>query len=54
MEIADRQRLVTYLLEIGQEAGKPIVRREILRYKRGRHGFAFFISSTLRMGAEPR
>jgi predicted ATPase len=41
MEIADRQRLVTYRLEIGQNAGKPVVRREILRYKRGRHGSPF-------------
>jgi predicted ATPase len=41
MEIADRQRLVTYRLEIGQAGGKPIVRREILRYKRGRYGSPF-------------
>ncbi len=41
MEIADRQRLVTYRLEIGQTGGKPIVRREILRYKRGRYGSPF-------------
>lgn len=41
MEIADRQRIVTYRLEIGQDAGKPVVRREILRYKRGRHGSPF-------------
>jgi len=41
MEIADRERLVTYRLEIGQNQGKPIVRREILRYKRGRHGSPF-------------
>lgn len=47
MEIAERQRLITYLLEIGQQAGKPIVRREILRYKRGRHGSPFhFINFT--------
>lgn len=41
LEIADRERLVTYHLEIGQENGKPIVRREILRYKRGRYGSPF-------------
>jgi len=41
MEIADRQRLVTYRLEIGQQGGKPVVRREILRYKRGQHGSPF-------------
>lgn len=41
MEIAGRPRLVTYRLEIGQRDGKPIIRREILRYKRGRHGSPF-------------
>ncbi len=41
MEIADRPRLVTYQLEIGQQEGKPIVRREILRYKRGQYGSPF-------------
>jgi len=39
--IADRERLVTYHLEIGLENGKPIVSREILRYKRGRYGSPF-------------
>lgn len=38
MMIADVSRLVTYHLEIGMHDNKPIVRREILRYKRGRHG----------------
>jgi predicted ATPase len=38
LKIAERDRLVTYQLEVGQHNGKPIVRREILRYKRGRHG----------------
>lgn len=47
LEIADRERLVTYHLEIGQQDNKPIVRREILRYKRGRHGSPFhFINFT--------
>lgn len=33
------ERLVTYLLEIGQDEKKrPVVKREILRYKRGAHG----------------
>lgn len=41
LEIAGRERLVTYHLEIGQKDGKPIVRREILRYKRGRYGSPF-------------
>ncbi len=41
LKIADRERLVTYQVEVGQRDGKPIVRREILRYKRGRHGSPF-------------
>ena len=32
------ERLVTYRLEIGQEGGKIVVEKEILQYKRGRHG----------------
>jgi predicted ATPase len=36
--IAGNDRLVTYRLEIGEQEGKPIVEREILRYKRGRFG----------------
>jgi len=38
MELAGVERLVTYSLEIGEHDGTPVVRREILRYKRGRHG----------------
>jgi predicted ATPase len=38
MHITDANRLVTYSLEIAEERGMPIVRREILRYKRGRYG----------------
>ncbi len=38
MEITGVERLVTYSLEIGQRKGLPIVRRELLRYKRGRYG----------------
>ena len=42
LDIAEKKRLVTYRLEIGDEAGQgPIVKREILRYKRGRHGSPF-------------
>jgi predicted ATPase len=41
MEITGRFRLVTYSLEIGLEDGYPIVERESLRYKRGRHGAPF-------------
>lgn len=38
MRITNANRLVTYLLEIAEDHGMPIVRREILRYKRGRYG----------------
>jgi predicted ATPase len=38
LEILGRSRLVTYLLEIGHEGSRPIIEREVLRYKRGRHG----------------
>jgi len=38
MEITGVERLVTYSLEIGEEAGSPVVLREVLRYKRGRYG----------------
>ena len=41
MTIADRERLVTYRLEIGISRGAPIVQREILRYKRGAYGSPF-------------
>jgi predicted ATPase len=42
MEIAGRQRLVTYHLEIGLDQGRPVVLHEFLRYKRGRHGAPFY------------
>jgi len=41
MEITGVERLVTYSLEIGEEAGLPVVLREVLRYKRGRYGSPF-------------
>lgn len=41
MEITGVERLVTYSLEIGEEAGSPVVLREVLRYKRGRYGSPF-------------
>jgi predicted ATPase len=42
LDIAGINRLVTYHLEIGDTPEKtPIVKREILRYKRGRHGSPF-------------
>lgn len=42
LNIASVNRLVTYRLEIGETTTRsPIVKREILRYKRGRHGSPF-------------
>ena len=47
LSIAQRERLVTYRLEIGLEEGSPMVRREILRYKRAAYGAPFhFIDFT--------
>ena len=42
LEIAGRQRLVTYHLEIGIDQGRPVVLTEFLRYKRGRFGAPFY------------
>jgi len=41
MAITGKERLVTYSVEIGELAGQPVVLREVLRYKRGRHGKPF-------------
>lgn len=41
MPIADVDRLVTYSLEIAENNNIPYVKREILRYKRGRYGSPF-------------
>ncbi|MDJ0581329.1 AAA family ATPase [Crocosphaera sp.] len=41
MKILNKERLVTYVLEIGLEKNRPIVKREILRYKRGSQGSPF-------------
>ncbi|ALU88694.1 AAA family ATPase [Herbaspirillum rubrisubalbicans] len=38
MPITDVERLVTYSLEIAEQGGLPFVKREVLRYKRGRYG----------------
>jgi len=48
LEIARTNRLVTYHLEIGESPEQGvIVKREVLRYKRGRHGSPFhFIDFT--------
>jgi predicted ATPase len=42
MPIAEKERLVTYHLEIGQESGQPVVVSEFLRYKRGVAGAPFY------------
>lgn len=41
LEISDVDRLVTYLLHLGEERGRPVVLHEVLRYKRGRYGSPF-------------
>ncbi len=38
LNIVGKERLVTYSLEIGQEAGVPFIAREVLKYKRGAYG----------------
>jgi predicted ATPase len=40
-EINNRERLVTYLLEISNKKNKPVVSHESLRYKRGAYGSPF-------------
>jgi len=41
LEISGVERLVTYSVNIGEEKGRAVVKREILRYKRARHGKPF-------------
>lgn len=41
MMITGVERLVTYSIEIGEQAGSPVVKRELLRYKRRRYGSPF-------------
>ncbi|MBF0324752.1 MAG: AAA family ATPase [Alphaproteobacteria bacterium] len=42
MQLLDRERLVTYVVEIGKTAhGQPVVMQETLRYKRGAYGHPF-------------
>ena len=42
LEITGRERLVTYMLKIAPGVdGKPVVEREVLRYKRGSYGAPF-------------
>jgi len=38
MKILETERLVTYVLIVGQEKKRPVIKREILRYKRGEYG----------------
>ena len=38
MEITGVERLVTYSLEIVERKSSPVIKREVLRYKRGRYG----------------
>jgi predicted ATPase len=45
MAILDKNRLVTYTVEIGEERGRPLVFRESLRYKRGRYGAPYYFLS---------
>lgn len=37
-KIVGTERLVTYTIQIGLEEGKPTIRNEVLKYKRGRYG----------------
>lgn len=48
LNIAQVNRLVTYKLEITEEGGKPIILREILRYKRGKFGSPFHFLDFIR------
>lgn len=41
MQIAGNNRLVTYLLEVELRDNAPVIRHEVLRYKRGEHGAPF-------------
>lgn len=38
LSLASKERTITYLLQIGEERGRPYINREILRYKRGAYG----------------
>jgi len=41
MEIAGVDRLATYLVQIAQVGKRPVIQKEVLRYKRGRYGSPF-------------
>ena len=53
LEIAGRQRLVTYHLDIGLDGTRPVVLREFLRYKRGRLGPPSTSSTSAKEPASP-
>ena len=38
LSLASKERTITYMLQIGEEKGRPYINREILRYKRGAYG----------------
>jgi predicted ATPase len=40
-EINNKERLVTYILEIGNKNNRPVIHHEILRYKRSEYGAPF-------------
>ena len=42
MKIVETERLITYRLTIGQDKKRPIIRREVLRYKRGEYASPFY------------
>lgn len=51
LNIADKNRLVTYRLEISEENGRPVIEREILRYKRAAFGSPYhFLDFSRGMG----
>jgi predicted ATPase len=37
-DLGDQSKLITYSLQIGEDAGRPVVEREILKYPRGSSG----------------
>ncbi|MEM9754136.1 MAG: AAA family ATPase, partial [Planctomycetota bacterium] len=41
MDISGVNRLVTYVLEVETKEGTPVIRHEVLKYKRGRYGKPF-------------
>lgn len=42
LPIAGRSRLVTYSVEIAMQGSRPLIKREFLRYKRGRYGAPYY------------